>query len=170
VTPKAGLAGALAVLAAGIVAVATMDPSSSPTSRPIATTTTVAVTSSTMTSTATSVPAPPPTTTLVVRAAVPTPEAAANGLWAAYSANNQTAAARFASPEVVDTLFASPFSGEDGQFESCRQKSSGIFDCGYSQPTRHYTMTAQADDNHNFQIVVIEIEPTGSAGTDSFSS
>jgi len=125
---------------------------------------------STTTSTTTSVPATPPTTTVGARPAVPTPEAAANGLWAAYTTNNETAAARFASAEVIDALFASPFSGEEGQFESCRQKSTGIFDCGYSQPSRHYTMTAQGDDNHSYQVVVIVIESTGSTTADSFSS
>lgn len=170
-TPKAGLAGALVVLAAGVVAVATKDSSSSKASRTVVTITTLAPTSTTTTSSSTStiVSAPPPTTTVTVRAAVPTPEAAANGLWAAYAADNETAAARFASQDVIAALFATPFSGEAGQFESCRQKREGLFDCGYGQPSTHYTMTAEADDGRSFRIVVIVIESTGPTSTDSFS-
>jgi hypothetical protein len=93
-----------------------------------------------------------------VKPAVPTPEAAANGLWAAYTAGNKSAANRFATSAVIETLFSAPFSGEDGIFQGCPKRGSQpIFDCEYVQPSTHYTMTAQADAAGSFKIVQITI-------------
>jgi hypothetical protein len=162
-SPLLGLVAALAVLIAGIAAAATRDESTSARTAPGIVASTRPLPSST--STTTSAPRPtfstlPPTalsTTTTVRPAVPTPEAAANGLWAAYTNGDRGAANRFATPAVADALFATPFSGEDGTFQGCAPRQTETFDCEYLQPSTHYTMTAQADAAHSFKIVVISI-------------
>jgi hypothetical protein len=113
---------------------------------------------STTRSTFTTLPPTALATTTTVRPAVPTPEAAANGLWAAYTAGDRSAANRFASPPVADALFSEPFSGEDGTFQGCpKRPPEAIFDCEYQQLSVHYTMTAQADSAGSFKIVQISI-------------
>jgi hypothetical protein len=172
--PVVGLVVAVVVLVAGVAAALTKGSTTSDRAGfAIASSTTVTPSSSsTVASTGTTLTTTTPPAVSVsttVRPAVPSPEAAANGLWAAYTANNATAAARFASQDVIDALFATPFSGEQGDFESCRPRGGEVFDCGYSQPSTHYTMTAQADASHSYKIVVIVIESAGTT-TDSFSS
>jgi hypothetical protein len=165
-SPVLGLIAALAVLIAGIAAALTRDDSTSTrTSRPgiVASTRPLPASSattlpSTTGSTFTTLPATALSTTTTVRPAVPTPEAAANGLWAAYTAGDKAAAQRFASPAVMDALFSTPFSGEEGTFHSCtKRQSEPIFDCEYQQPSTRYTMTAQADAASSFKIVQITI-------------
>ncbi|MEY2423742.1 MAG: hypothetical protein QOI95_3809 [Acidimicrobiaceae bacterium] len=162
-SPVLGLVAALAILVAGIAAALTRDDTSSTRTAPgiVASTRPVPSTSlptSTTRSTITTLPPTALSTTTTVRPSVATPEAAANGLWAAYTSSNRSAAARFASPPVVDTLFSTPFSGEDGSFQGCAKRGSQtIFDCQYEQPSVHYVMTAQADDAASFKIVQIEI-------------
>jgi hypothetical protein len=93
--------------------------------------------------------------------AVPTPEAAANGLWAAYTADDATAATRFATPAVVDTLFSQSYNGETGEFRGCAAQSNGSFVCHFQQVSDTYDLTAQRDQNGNFKITVIVITDTG---------
>ncbi|MEY2432148.1 MAG: hypothetical protein QOC92_1873, partial [Acidimicrobiaceae bacterium] len=98
-------------------------------------------------------------------------EAAANGLWAAYTSGNRSAAARFASPPVVEALFVTPFSGEAGTFQGCTKRpSQNIFDCQYDQPSAHYALTAEADTANSFTIVVITITSVDTTTTSSSSS
>ena len=178
--PLLGLATALVVLVAGIAAALTRDDTSStrtspgivastqPLPAPSASTSTTRATFTTLTTLPTTALS---TTTTTVRPAVPTPEAAANGLWAAYSGGNRSAAARFASPPVVDALFSTPFSGEDGTFQSCQKRpSQNIFDCQYEQPSTQYTMTAEADAAGSFKIVVIQIISQDTTTSSSASS
>jgi hypothetical protein len=167
--PLLGLVAALVVLIAGIAAASTRSDSTS-------TSTTPGIVSSSrppVPSTSTSTTAPRstfntlPATTLAttsttVRPAVPTPEAAANGLWAAYKSSNRSAAARFASPAVIDALFATPFSGDDGTFQGCRERTTAtVFDCTYQQTSTQYSMTAESDPAGSFKIVVITITSSG---------
>jgi hypothetical protein len=165
--PLLGLVAALLVLVAGIAAALTRDDPSSTRASPgivastqplpatSASTSTTRATFTTLPSTALS------TTSITVRPAVPTPEAAANGLWAAYTGGNRSGAARFATPPVVDLLFSTPFSGDEGTFQGCRKRSTqNVFDCEYVQPSTHYTMTAEADAAGSFKIVVLAITST----------
>lgn len=175
--PLLGLVAALVVLIAGIAAALTRDHTTSArtapgivsSTRPLpATTGSTAPTRSTFTtlpSTSLS------TTSTTVRPAVPTPEAAANGLWAAYESGNRSAAARFASAPVVDLLFSSPFSGEKGAFQGCAKRASqAIFDCQYEQPSTHYAMTAEADAAGSFKIVVLTIMSNDTTTSSNASS
>jgi hypothetical protein len=91
-------------------------------------------------------------------------------LWAAYTASNRAAAARFASAEVIDLLFSTAFSGEDGTFQGCRQQSAGVFDCRYSQPSAQYTKTARSDTAGSFKIVILEITSEDTTTTTSSSA
>jgi hypothetical protein len=165
--PLLGLLAALVVLIAGIAAALTRDDATSARTEPgIVSSTRPLPATSTSTSRPTASTPPtfttlPPTalsTTTTVRPAVPTPEAAANGLWAAYTAGNRGAAGRFATPPVVELLFSAPFSGEDGTFQGCAKgASAGLFECGYEQPSTRYTMTAQADASASFKIVQLSV-------------
>lgn len=174
--PLLGLVAALVVLVGGIAAAFTRDESTSTrtsqgivsSTRPSPTTSSSAPTTPPTFSTLPTTSLPPISTSTTVRPAVPTPEAAANGLWAAYTSSNQSAAARFGSPPVVELLFSTPYSGEDGTFQGCAKRDAGsIFDCQYEQPSAKYTMTAEADAAGSFKIVVIEIV---SAATTTSSS
>ena len=163
-SPLLGLVAALVVLVAGIAAAFTRDDTTSTRIAPgIVSPTRPLPTPSASTSTTRVTLAPLPTigssvTSTTVKPAVPTPEAAANGLWAAYTRGGRTAAARFASPAVVDALFSTPFSGEEGIFQGCRKRQGqSIFDCDYQQEPTNYTMTAEADAAGSYKIVVIAI-------------
>ncbi|MEY2459543.1 MAG: hypothetical protein QOG30_1373 [Acidimicrobiaceae bacterium] len=176
--PLLGLVAALVVLVAGIAGALTRDDSTSTSTAPGIVTPTRPVpttpTTSTSTSRSTFTTLPPTalsTTSTTVRPAVPTPEAAANGLWAAYSSGNRSAAARFASPAVVDALFSTPFDGETGSFQGCTKRTSpGLFDCQYDQPSTHYALTAEADAAGSFKIVVITITSTETTTSSTNSS
>src|SRR5205085_11112371 len=81
-------------------------------------------TTSTTRTTPTTLPTTSSTTTsTTVRPAVPSPEAAANGLWAAYSPDTKANASRFATQEAVHALFSSPYSGETGTFQGCTPRT-----------------------------------------------
>jgi hypothetical protein len=162
------LVAALIVLVAGIAAALTRDDTTSARTAPgiVSSTRPLPATSastSTTRSTFTTLPSTTlPATSVTARPAVPTPEAAANGLWAAYSSGNRSAAARFASGAVVDALFSTPFSGDTGAFQGCMKRSTpGVFDCQYDQPSTHYAMTAEGDAAGSFKIVVITITSSG---------
>ena len=177
-SPLLGLVAALVVLVAGIATALTRDDSTSTRTSPgiVASTLPVPATSSSSTSTTrgtlTTLPTTAPSTTsTTVRPAVPTPEAAANGLWAAYSSDNRSAAARFGSPQVVEALFSTPFSGETGAFQGCKKRTTpGLFDCQYDQPSTHYALTAEADKAGSFKIVVITITSADTTTSSSASS
>ncbi|MEY2452045.1 MAG: hypothetical protein QOD92_1619 [Acidimicrobiaceae bacterium] len=163
-SPLLGLVAALAVLIAGIAAAATRDDTTSARTAPgiVASTQPLPASTSTSTSTTrstfTTLPPTALSTTTTVRPAVPTPEAAANGLWAAYIGDNRSAASRFATKPVADALFATPYSGDEGTFQGCvKRQTETTFDCEYLQPATRYTMTAEADAAHSFTIVVISI-------------
>jgi hypothetical protein len=172
--PLLGLVAALVVLVAGIAAALTRDDTTSAQTSPgiVASTRPLPSTSSSTSTTRATFTTLPTTalstTSTTVKPAVPTPEAAANGLWAAYTGGNRAAAGRFASPPVVEALFSTPFSGDDGSFRGCTKRpSENIFDCGRDQASTKYTMTAQADTAGSFKIVVIEITPVDTTTTTS---
>jgi hypothetical protein len=115
----------------------------------------------------------PGATATTTNGAVPTPEAAANGLWAAYTADDATAATRFATPAVVDTLFFRADDGEVGEFRGCEDQGNGVFHCRFQQVSETYDLTAQRDHSGSFKITVIVITDTGettSTATTSASS
>ncbi|MEY2406934.1 MAG: hypothetical protein QOG39_1850, partial [Acidimicrobiaceae bacterium] len=144
-----GLVAALVVLVGGVAAALTREDTTATRTAPGIVSSTqpspVTLASTTRSTLGTLPPTPFSTTSMTIKPAVPTPEASANGLWAAYTAANRTAAIRFANAEVIDLLFSTPFDGDDGTFQGCRQQRQGVFDCGYSQPSTQYTMTAQSD-------------------------
>ena len=160
-SPAPVLVAALVVLVGGIAALATHDdrPASAPSS---ASSHPASTASSTGTSSATTTARPSSTasTTSVVgtsvRPAVSSPEAAANGLWAAYTAANRTAAQRFATDDVIRVLFQVEYSGEQGTFQSCRPQPDG-FACRYTQPSTQYAMTVRADPSGSFKVVEITV-------------
>lgn len=177
--PLLGLVAALVVLFGGVAAALTQDGETSTRTSPgvVASTRPSPATSTSSSTTRSTLSTLPPTslppistTSTTVRPAVPTPEAAANGLWAAYTSGNQSAAARFASAAVTEALFSTPFSGEEYTFQSCVERpGQNIFDCRYEQASTKYTMTAEADAARSFKIVVIEIV-TAATTTTSTSS
>jgi len=182
-SPLLGLIAALLLMIAGIAAALTHDDTTKTTTTSIDEVTTRpslprsptgsgAGASEAPTSTITTLPTTTTasTTTTTVKPAVPTPEAAANGLWAAYTTGDRSAALRFATREVVDALFSEPYSGEEGKFESCHKRSQSIFDCRYAQPSVEYTMTAVSDATGNFQIKVISSAPTATTTTTASSA
>jgi hypothetical protein len=137
-------------------------PASTSTSMSRSTTTTTRPASST-TSTSTTLRGIPGTTTASsapVRATVASPEAAANGLIAAYRNDDRTLAERFASAEVVDVLFEQPYvQADDPGFQGCRPDSTD-FVCTYLQPTVRYDMTARGSSTGEFRIIAIDIQQT----------
>jgi hypothetical protein len=158
------LVAAAVVLIAGIAAVAVHDDKGAParstassSSLPPTTTSPTAVGSAGST-TAT---APATTATSVattVRPPVTSPEAAVNGLWAAYTANNQVAAQRFASDDVIRVLFESAYNGEQGSFQGCRPNED-VFDCDELQPSTRYAMTVRVDAANGFRVVELSVAP-----------
>ncbi len=58
-------------------------------------------------------------------------------------------------PEVVDALFSVPFSGDNGEFRGCVERTQSIYDCTYSQTSRDYAMVAMSDATGGFEIVQI---------------
>jgi len=163
-SPVPVLVAAMVVLLAGVAAVVVHDDTRSrsrstpPTSTlPAATSTTAAGSAGTPTTSATSAS----TTTSVattVRPPVTSPEAAVNGLWAAYTANNQVAARRFASEDVIRVLFESPYNGQQGTFQGCRPNVD-VFDCEYLQPSTRYAMTVRTDPANGFVVVELSVAP-----------
>ncbi|MEY2464073.1 MAG: hypothetical protein QOH64_2211 [Acidimicrobiaceae bacterium] len=98
-----------------------------------------------------------PNTTVTVRAAVGSPEAAANGLILAYQSDDRSLAARFASPAVIDVLFQQLYvPADDPGFQGCRPDASDFL-CTYLQPSLRYDMTARGDSAGEFRIVAIDV-------------
>ena len=161
-SPAPVLVVALVVLFGGIAALATHDdrPASAPSSsssHPASTSSSAGTSSSATTARPSSSTAS--TTSIVatsVRPAVGSPEAAANGLWAAYTAANRAAAQRFATDDVIRVLFQVEYSGEQGTFQSCRPEPDG-FACRYTQPSAQYAMTVRADPSGSFKVVEITV-------------
>jgi hypothetical protein len=93
-----------------------------------------------------------------VEPAVPTPEQAATGLFAAYRNGDRAQAATFATDEVIAVMFAEPYSPPDGTFGGCRPDGD-LYQCSYVQGTvASYEMTAQRNPQTNsFLIVVITV-------------
>jgi hypothetical protein len=94
-----------------------------------------------------------------VKPAVGSPEAAANGLWAAYAASNRAAAQRFATEDVVRVLFEEPFDGERGTFLGCRPVG-GVFDCRYAQPSTEYDLTVKLGAGGSYEVVELTVSPS----------
>src|SRR4051812_23898079 len=132
---------------------------SSTTTSSAATTTTTRGSSST--STSTSVRGLPGTTTSVtVRAAVASPEAAANGLIAAYRNGDRTQAQRFATDAVVEVLFQQPYvPADDPGFQGC-QPEGPDFLCTYLQPSVRYDMTVRRSDAGGFRVTDLDVQDT----------
>jgi hypothetical protein len=159
--PAPVLVAALVVLLVGVAAAVAHDDSDSRSSPPLASSAYASSGSSSpgSSTTRTSPRSTAPTTTAVVtsvRPAVPSPEAAANGLWAAYTATNRTAAQRFATDDVVRVLFEVEYSGEKGTFQGCRPQPDG-FACLYTQPSTQYAMTVRAGDSGSFEVVELTV-------------
>jgi hypothetical protein len=181
----AAMAAALLVLVLGVTAALTHDEDNdkrAPTSRSVttvppttsrgATSTstsrprTTLPTASTTTTSLTSTTSPSttlrgiPGTTTPVRATVGSPEAAANGLIAAYRNDDRALAGRFATDAVVDVLFQQPYQqADDPGFQGCRP-DGGDFLCTYLQPTVRYDMTARGSAGGEFEIIAIDVRET----------
>jgi hypothetical protein len=136
-------------------------PASTSTSRPR--TTLPSSSTTTAPATGTTVRGLPGTTTASsapVRATVASPEAAANGLIAAYRNDDRTLAGRFATPEVVDVLFQQPYvQADDPGFQGCRPDGTDFL-CTYLQPTVRYDMTARGNSSGEFRIIAIDVRET----------
>ena len=163
-SPVPVLVAAMVVLVVGVAAAMVHDDTRSrsrstpPTStRPTGTSTTATGSAGSPT---TSVASTSPTTGVAttVRPPVTSPEAAVNGLWAAYTANNQVAAQRFASADVIRVLFESPYDGTQGTFQGCRPNVD-VFDCDYLQPSTRYAMTVKTDPANGFVVVELTVAP-----------
>jgi hypothetical protein len=185
--PLLGLAAALVVLIAGIAAATTRDDSTTarteqsivastrplPASATSASTATTTLTTAPGTSTHPTFSTLPPsvlsTTSTTVRPDVPKPEAAANGLWSAYSIGDRDAAVRFASEDVVTALFDWGYSDDDRAceqsgrcgFRSCTaEPSQTTFTCVYEELSARYEMRADRADNGSYHIGYINIDPS----------
>ncbi|MGI8662462.1 MAG: hypothetical protein ACR2LQ_04515 [Acidimicrobiales bacterium] len=173
----AALILAMVVLVAGIVAALTYDDGKksatvlpTPTTAPSVVTTTTARSSTTSSSTSTTsvgtsttVKTPGGSTTTLVappttaEPAVPSPEQAATGLFAAYRSGDRGQAERFATDDVISVLFEAPYSPPDGSFQGC-QADGELFQCRYAQGQSTYDMTAQRNPSTgSFLIVVISV-------------
>jgi len=163
-SPVPVLVAAMVVLLAGVGAAVVHDDTRSRSRSTPPTSTLPAGTSTTTTgssgSPTTSVASTSPTTGVAttVRPPVTSPEAAVNGLWAAYTANNQVAAQRFASEDVIRVLFESSYNGEQGTFQGCRPNVD-VFDCDYLQPSTRYAMTVKTDPANGFVVAELTVAP-----------
>lgn len=178
IAARRALVAAILVLIGGVAAALVKDDSSNnrtTTGTTSTTTTTRASTSSTRASTAplssttlsttTTSTTAPTTTAVTAPPAVATPEAAANGLFAAYRAGDQQQAARFATPEVVQVLFQVPFSGDEGTFQGCTPDGE-MFVCRFAQIGAIYTMTVQrAPGSGSFIVAALDVQSTGQTTT-----
>ena len=79
-------------------------------------------------------------------------EKAANGLFAAYRAGDQQAAAKYATPAVVSGLFAQPV--QVVSFGGCTQDGQ-LYQCRFASADAAYNFTVQADPKSGAAIVVI---------------
>jgi hypothetical protein len=81
-------------------------------------------------------------------------ERVANGLFSAYGTGDRQTAARYATPDVVNGLFALPF--QEASFQGCAQDGE-LFSCGFASASTGatYTFTVQADPTSGAAIVVI---------------
>ena len=172
---KKALVAAIVVLIGGIVAALVKDEASSDQTTTGSTATTSAASTTTGAPTAplssipigtsTSTTARTTTTGVTAPPAVATPEAAANGLFAAYRAGDQQQAARFATAEVVEVLFRVAFSGDEGTFQGCVPDGQ-LFVCRFAQVGANYTMTVQrAPGSGSFIVVGLDVQSTGQTTT-----
>ena len=161
-SPAPVFVAALLVLIGGIAALVVHDDGHSTGSAPARSSSTGSSSASSATTRTTRPPiTTAPTTSFgatTVRPAVTSPEAAANGLWAAYTAANRTAAQRFATDDVIQVLFEEPYNGQTGTFQSCRPQSDG-FDCEYRQPSARYSMIVKVEDTGSFKVVELTVSP-----------
>jgi hypothetical protein len=158
------LVAAAVVLIAGIAAVAfhadkrSPAQSTAPSSSLRSTTTSPAAAGSAGSATTSAAPTTATSLAATVRPPVTSPEAAVNGLWAAYTANNQVAAQRFAADDVIRVLFESPYNGEQGSFQGCRPNND-VFECDELQPSTRYAMTVRPDTANGFLVVELAVAP-----------
>jgi len=181
--PTITLVAALVVLVAGIAAALTHHDDGShdtigftPTSVPAFTTTTrAAIAPATLPGLTVPAVVPPSTTATTVKPAVPDPESAARGLFEAYMNGDRTGAARFATPDVIQPLFATPYDGNAGTFQGCSARGSS-FVCHYTQDATGatYEMIAEKQTTSgSFKVVEITITrpvPTTSTTTTTTAS
>ena len=165
-SPAPVLIAAMVVLLGGVAALVVHDDSSTTVKPPVLSSGLPSSRSSSSFSSTTrssSVPlSTAPTTSFVastVKPSVTSPEAAANGLWAAYAASNRDAARRFATDDVIRVLFEVPYNGEQGSFQSCRPQGDR-FECLYTQPSSRYSMTVKADAAGSFEVVELTVTST----------
>ena len=178
---KKALVAAIVVLIGGIVAALVKDEPSSDqaTTGSTSTTSAASTTSGAPTAPLSSIPIGTSSTSTTARTtttgvtappAVATPEAAANGLFAAYRAGDQQQAARFATAEVVEVLFRVAFSGDEGTFQGCVPDGQ-LFVCRVAQVGAAYTMTVQrAPGSGSFIVVGLDVQSTGQTTTTSPST
>lgn len=83
-----------------------------------------------------------------------TPDAAAQGLYAAWKNGDRTAAAAFAEPEVIAELFSRTFTGPEEQFVGC-DPDGVTFACNYLYEGGSTNYRAVGDPDAGYRIVEI---------------
>jgi hypothetical protein len=95
------------------------------------------------TSTTVTTAAPATTTTTIPNGPAQTPQAAADGLYTAWTKNNQDDASRYAKPQAISKLFAHPYDGSvDYQRQPCSPQG-GQFSCAWTYEGGSMQMTIE---------------------------
>jgi hypothetical protein len=93
--------------------------------------------------TTTSTRAEAATTTTLPRGPAQTPQAAADGLFAAWKANNQDDASRYAKPPAIAKLFAHPYSSDATYDRQPCTPQGGQFNCAWTYEGGSMQMTVE---------------------------
>lgn len=101
--------------------------------------------SSGATTTTSTAPPTSSTTTTLPSGPATSPQAAADGLFNAWKANNQDDASRYAKPQAVSKLFAHPYSNDGTQYDKqgCTPQG-GQFNCAWTYQGGSMQMTVEA--------------------------
>ena len=93
--------------------------------------------------TAVTTAAPTTTTTTIPSGPAQTPQAAADGLYAAWTHNNQDDASRYAKPQAISKLFAHPYDGTVGYDRQPCTPVGGQFNCAWTYEGGSMQMTVE---------------------------
>ena len=84
------------------------------------------------------------TSTTIPSGPAQTPQAAADGLYGAWKANNQDDASRYAKPQAISKLFAHPYSGGTAYDRQPCTPQGGQFTCAWTYEGGSMQMTVEA--------------------------
>ena len=114
--------------------------------------------STTRSSTATTVvpPTVPDTTSVTIGIICTTPEDAAQGIVAAWGADDRAAASRCASTAVIDRLFQTSGAGNSWLFQGCDRSDPGLPICAFSYEGGAAFFTVEGTDAAGWKATKLE--------------